>query len=457
MAAYFQDTIAAISTPLGEGGIGVVRLSGPDATRLASLIFLSNRNGGLLSHRFVFGEIIDPLSRETLDEVLVVAMLAPHSYTREDVVEIQCHGGFLMVQRILALVLASGARLAEPGEFTRRAFLNGRIDLVQAEAVIDVIRAKTEASLALAQRQREGVLSRQMFAIRDDLRHALALTEAYIDFPDEELDGASLVELFSRLDNSMSAVTSLLESFSAGRVLREGIAVSIVGRPNVGKSSLLNALLREARAIVTSVPGTTRDVIEEVLNLYGLPVRLLDTAGIRDTDDLVEREGIRRSLAKIKESDLVIFLVDGSTHFTDDDAKVLANIGQAVYLPVVTKGDLPRVIELPDTVSIPPIQISTRTGDGLEVLRRTIYDLFLSGQARDSRDLAVVSHARHRDSLARCIAALSLARQGLDSHSQLELVAADLRHSLQFLGEITGETAPDEVLDLIFNRFCIGK
>lgn len=457
MASYRQDTIAAISTPLGEGGIGIVRLSGNRAIPLLQNIFRPHRNGGLQSHRFVYGVVFDPAACEHLDEVLVVTMRAPNSYTREDVVEIQCHGGSLVVQRLLDLVVAHGARLAEPGEFTRRAFLNGRIDLVQAEAVIDVIRAKTDASLALAQRQRGGELSRALFQIRDDLRHALALSEAYIDFPDEELDGASLQELQQRVVRANSAVEALIAGFRTGKVLRDGIAVSIVGCPNVGKSSLLNALLREARAIVTSVPGTTRDVIEEVLNLDGLPVRLLDTAGIRESADIVEQEGIRRSIAKIDESDLVLFLVDGSRPFAADDEAAFTSLRHRTYLTVVTKADLPQLVELPVELNGVSVPISTHSGAGLDELRRIIREMFLSGQAQDTRDLVALSQTRQRDAMVKCAEALQRVNHGIMSQVDLELLAADLRDALQALGDVTGETTPDDVLDLIFNRFCIGK
>jgi len=458
MALYAQDTIAAISTPLGEGGIGIIRLSGPEAQTIVRQSFRGSTNGGFPSHRFLFGAIVDPATDERLDEVLVVAMHAPRSYTGEDVVEVQCHGGFLMVQRILQVVLAAGARLADPGEFTRRAFLNGRMDLVQAEAVIDVIRAKTDAALSLAQRQREGELSQMLYAIRDDLRHALALVEAFIDFPEDDLDAASVSELQVRVQGAALAVAQLVAGALAGRVLREGVAVSLVGRPNVGKSSLLNALLREKRAIVTSVPGTTRDIIEEVVNIDGLPVRLLDTAGIRETEDLVEQEGVRRALAKIPESDLVLFLVDGSSVFTAEDASILAALRDSQCLVVVTKSDLPTLLlPPPELADLPQLAVSVVKGQGLEELRRRIHDAFLSGWAEDSRERLALSHVRQRDALSRCAEALDRVASGVQHRVGLELVAVDLRDALSLLGEVTGETTPDDVLDLIFNRFCIGK
>ena len=317
---YVQDTIAAISTPCGEGGIGVIRVSGPEAGRIAADIFRKKRNGGLVSHRFYYGSIIDPAGGASLDEAMVVLMQGPRSYTREDVLEIQCHGGYLIVQRILALVLRQGARLAEPGEFTKRAFLNGRIDLVQAEAVIDVIRSKTDAALALAQHQREGLLSRRIAAVREHLVHALALIEAHIDFPEEEVGALTTAEIVRLSGLAATEIESLLGGFSEGKVLREGVSVLIAGKPNVGKSSLLNTLLREKRAIVTSVPGTTRDIIEEVVNIGGLPVRMLDTAGVRQTDDLVEQEGVQLTLERIPQADLVLFMVDVSRPFDDEDA-----------------------------------------------------------------------------------------------------------------------------------------
>ena len=455
---YVQDTIAAISTPLGEGGIGVIRVSGPEAGRIAGTIFRRKQNGGLTSHRFYYGTIIDPASGDTIDEALLVYMRAPHSYTREDVLEIQCHGGYLVVQRLLALVLGEGARPAEPGEFTKRAFLNGRIDLVQAEAVIDVIRSKTDAALALAQHQREGMLSQRIAAVRERLLHALALVEAHIDFPDDEVGSLTVAEIGRLTEEGRGEIQALLAGFSEGKVLREGVAVLIAGKPNVGKSSLLNTLLREKRAIVTSVPGTTRDIIEEVVNIGGLPVRMLDTAGVRETDDVVEREGVRRTLERIPLADLVLFMVDGARSFDDEDRMILDALGAARAILVVNKSDLPAVIELPaELAARETVAVSTLTGEGIDQVRTAIRDSFLHGRAVDGREFVALSQARHRDALVRALGFLVRFAESLGSGAELELLALELREALDAVGEVTGETTPDEVLDLIFSRFCIGK
>ena len=455
---YIRDTIAAISTPLGEGGIGVIRISGDRAQRIGTEIFTGTPDGGFLSHRFYYGSICDPAGRDALDEAMLVFMQAPRSYTCEDVVEIQCHGGYLVVQRVLDLVLRHGARLALPGEFTRRAFLNGRIDLVQAEAVIDVIRGKTEAALALAQHQRAGLLSQQIAGVREKLVHALALVEAHIDFPEEEIDAASHGEIAGMAAIARERIDGLLAGFSEGRALREGVSVVIAGKPNVGKSSLLNTLLREKRAIVTAIPGTTRDVIEEVVNIRDLPVRLLDTAGIRETADAIEREGVRLALERVTQADLVLFMLDASRPLDSDDRLIAEELAGREFLLVLNKSDRPEILELPDTLAAhQTVRISTLTGSGVETLHQAVFDYFLHGRAVDSREYVALSNARQRDALQKCGDILQRFAANLAAGYDLELLAVDLREALQAVGEVTGETTPDEVLDLIFQRFCIGK
>jgi tRNA modification GTPase len=455
---YIQDTIAAISTPAGEGGIGVIRVSGPEAQRIGTDIFRNKRNGGLESHRFYYGSIIDPDGSTAVDEAMVVLMRAPHSYTREDVMEIQCHGGCLVVQRVLSLVLGRGARLADPGEFTKRAFINGRIDLVQAEAVIDVIRSKTDAALALAQHQRDGLLSLRIGAAREELLRALALVEVHIDFPEDEVGEAAAAEIADLARSSGAEIRGLLAGFAEGKALREGVAVLIAGKPNVGKSSLLNTLLREKRAIVTSVPGTTRDIIEEVVNIGGLPVRLLDTAGVRLTDDPVEREGVNLTMERIPRADLVLFMVDGSRPFDAEDGLLLAPLATCRVIVVKSKGDLTGTSQLPEELDgRTTVTISTRTGQGIDDLRSAIHDAFLSGGAADSREYVALSQARHRDALEKARLALDRFEEILAAGAALELLAWELREALHALGQITGETTPDDVLDLIFSRFCVGK
>ena len=455
---YVRDTIAAVSTPIGEGGIGVIRVSGPDAERIASTVFRRKRDGGFLSHRFYYGNIVDPDSGVLLDEAMVVLMRSPNSYTRENLLEVQCHGGYLLVQSVLALIARLGARLAEPGEFTKRAFLNGRIDLVQAEAVIDIIRSKTDAALALSQHQREGALSLKLAAVREQISHALALVEAHIDFPEEDIDLPAMEEIRYLVEPSLGEVNALLSGFTEGRVLREGVAVLIAGKPNVGKSSLLNTLLREKRAIVTSLPGTTRDIIEEVVNMGGLPVKLLDTAGVRLSDDIVEREGVRLTLERIPLADLVLFMVDSSRPFDEDDRMILEALSSSRVIVVRNKVDLPDVLEYPDaSFSGDRISISTLTGDGIDGLRRMIRDAFLHGQAIDGREYVALSLTRHRDVLCRVKKSLDEFLSHLASGLELPLLSCELREALTSLGEVTGETTSDDVLDLIFSRFCIGK
>ena len=455
---YLEDTIAAISTPVGEGGIGIIRVSGPEAGAIARRIVQRATNGDFESHRFCYGRVIDPASGETVDEAMVVFMGAPRSFTREDVLEIQCHGGYLVTRRVLEVVLACGARLAEPGEFTRRAYLNGRIDLVQAEAVIDVIRSKTEASLSLAQHQREGQLSDRLGAVRGSLLHALALVEAFIDFPEDEIDPAAQAEIEVLSRDALMRIGELLAGFDEGRVLREGVSVLIAGKPNVGKSSLLNTLLQEKRAIVTSVPGTTRDIIEEVVNVRGLPLRMLDTAGIRATEDIVEREGVRLALEKIPQADLILFVLDGARPFDADDRMLLDSLEGKRFIAVVNKSDLPRRLELPAYLGgVESVFISTATGDGIADLREVVFQIFIHGVAIDSREYVALSQTRHRDALVKAQGCITLFLANLAAGHPLDLLAIDLKGALNAVGEVTGETTPDDVLDLIFQRFCIGK
>jgi tRNA modification GTPase len=455
---YIHDTIAAICTPLGEGGIGVIRISGDQARRIGSTIFSRKPDGGFESHRFYYGSILDPVSGDSLDEALVVFMQAPRSYTCEDVVEIQCHGGYLLVQRVLGLVLGHGARLAEPGEFTRRAFLNGRIDLVQAEAVIDIIRGKTDAALSLAQHQHAGLLSRQIAAVREGLLHALAHLEAHIDFPEEEIAPEGLASITGAAGDALLRIDEILAGYAEGRALRDGVSVLLAGKPNVGKSSLLNAMLREKRAIVNAIPGTTRDVIEEVVNIHGLPVRIMDTAGICQTDDDIESEGVQLALDKIARADLVLFMLDASRPLDSDDRRIEEELLGRDFIVVMNKSDLPRAITLPGTLlNHETVMISTLTGDGIDRLLRAVNTRFLHGRAVDSREYIALSNVRHRDALEKCAANLHSFTADAAALLDPELLAVDLRDALHALGEITGETTADDILDRIFKQFCIGK
>jgi len=455
---YLCDTIAAVSTPVGEGGIAVIRISGPDSLQILDSLFKRKKDGGLLSHRFYYGEIVSPVTAVAVDEAMCVFMRAPRSFTCEDVAEIQCHGGTLIIEQILALVLSSGARLAEPGEFTRRAFLNGRIDLLQAESVIDVIRGKTEAAVSVARQQSNGTLSAALVEIRHLIRQVLAFVEAYIDFPDEDMGDVDSSQLFNLLAAAIMRTDSLVASYDEGRVMRDGVSVLIAGKPNVGKSSLLNTLLKEKRAIVTSVPGTTRDLIEEIVNINGLPVKLLDTAGIRSTDDPVEREGVRLALERIPAADLVLYLLDSSRSFDVDDRLVADSILGSKALIVFNKSDLPAALSLPvDLYPLPSVTVSTSTGEGINELKRVISESFLHGKSIDSREYALLTRARHRDALQSVSFILNSLNSEPDKLSQGELAALDLREALDLLGQVTGETTPDDILDLIFSQFCIGK
>lgn len=454
---YFRDTIAAVSTPPGNGGIGIVRVSGDKAASIADALFKSSSDGGFLSHRFYFGLICDPLTGETLDEAMAVLMRAPRSYTREDVLELQCHGGWLVVEKVLLLTLRSGARLADPGEFTRRAFLNGRIDLVQAEAVMDIIGSNSEAALHLAQKQREGLLSRRIEDVRIRLLNALALVEAYIDFPEDSIGETDLGTICRHIELAISDIGELLSSFDEGRILRDGISVLIIGKPNVGKSSLLNRLLNENRAIVTPIPGTTRDIIEETVNFDGLAVRLLDTAGVCNTDDLVEQEGINRALEKVQSADLVLFVFDLSRPFTEEDQLILDALSGSKVIAVLNKCDLPRELSLPvDCHFEQQLPITANSGVGIEELKQAVHRCFLHSTNVDRREFLALSRVRHRDALVSADRLLMRSVANLED-SNLELLAIDLRDALDAVGAITGQTATDDVLDIIFSSFCIGK
>ncbi len=455
---YVQDTIAAISTPVGEGGIGIVRVSGANSREIAERIFEREKRGGLKSHRFYYGRLKDPCDGSLIDEAMVVLMCAPNSYTKEDVLEIQCHGGYLVVRKILELVLRQGARLAEPGEFTKRAFLNGRIDLVQAEAVIDVIRGKTEAAVALAQQQREGLLSKEINVVKEGIVHALAMIEAYLDFPEEDIEPDEHDEIHASVARAVDMVSILLQGYEEGRVLRDGVSVIIAGKPNVGKSSLLNSLLREKRAIVTSVPGTTRDVIEEIVNVRGLPIKVLDTAGIRTTEDLVEKEGVNLALEKIAQADLVLYVLDVSRPFDHEDKIILEALGGKNYIIVKNKCDLAHVLKLPMAIQqIQNVGISTLSGEGIEALEDMIFETFMHSKAVDSRNYVVLSSTRQRDALLATKEQMISFIEHSKMRASLEILSLDLRYALDSLGQVTGETTPDDILEYIFQRFCIGK
>ncbi len=451
-----DDTIAAISTPLGRGGIGIVRLSGKDAIGIADKIFRSPKNKKLKqtpSHRIIYGSIVNPKTNEVIDEVLVSVMKSPNTYTKEDIVEINCHGGHIPLKRVLEIALESGARLAEPGEFTQRAFLNGRIDIVQAEAVLDNINALTEQSQRAAMEQISGRLSKKIDELRNKLIELTAFVEAYIDFPEDDIEPLSSEDMARRALNIKEDLEKLIDSSRQGLILREGLKTAIIGRPNVGKSSLLNALLEQDRAIVTDMPGTTRDVIEEYLNINGIPVRIMDTAGIREARDIAEKEGVQRSVKAMQDADLVILVLDGSDDLYDTDKELIEKAGSKNTILVINKTDLPQKIAV--DVDMPMVKISAALGLGLDELRNKIMDMALG--SRQSLDFGMVTNVRHVRALEGTLSSVNSFMDGLKKNLSPEFLSVELKEALNSLGEITGITTPEDILNKIFSDFCIGK
>lgn len=476
MHGALDDTICAIATPPGEGGIGVVRISGIRALDFASHV-VRLRSGkplqDLRAHTMALADVcsqaaapllpVEPVSpaHSFIDEALVVVMKKPHSFTGEDVVEVQCHGGPVILDQLCRALMSVGARLAEPGEFTKRAFLNGRLDLAQAEAVLDTIRAKTTRSLTIAQSQRRGELSQEVETTRSALVVALAHVEAALDFAEEDIAFVRQDELMRLLNETCDRLQRLVQSGHEGRIWREGAAVAILGRPNVGKSSLMNALLKSDRAIVTPVPGTTRDMLEEVISISGIPVRLFDTAGIRPTDDPVEVEGIRRSQQAWEEADLALILLDGSQPLSEVDRVLLSRPEAAQALLVINKCDLPRMLpkealQRASSTNAGVIDISAKMQMGLDALREAIRNR-LTPERLESRDSVLVTNLRHAAALDRALQAVEQARHSVEGGREGELIAMDLRIAADALGEITGIITTDEILERIFSEFCIGK
>jgi tRNA modification GTPase len=469
-----DDTIAAIATPLGEGGLAVVRISGAQALAIAGKSFLpvgenSLKPSAAATHTIQYGKIIR--GGNVVDEVLLVVLRAPRTFTREDTVEISCHGGILPAKLVLDTLLENGARPAEPGEFTRRAFLNGRIDLAQAEAVADLIHSRTELALAAANEQLAGKLSQRINRLRDDLMHTLAHVEAHIDFPDEDITPDTKAQLLRRLENGVELMDELLRTANEGQILRRGIRAAIVGRPNVGKSSLLNQLLGKDRAIVSPVPGTTRDTIEETANIRGLPVVFIDTAGLREARDEIEREGIRRSRESLASAEFILHVLDASEPLTEADENYLAEFAGKKRILVRNKTDLPVKLNLPNgganvpasrnerlvrSFAPPIIDVSCLSGQGIEALKDAVKELVWSGEINAGM-LQVMINSRHQDALNRARAAARQTIDALRGDVTLELVAMDLRTAVNAVGEIVGKTATEDLLDSIFSQFCIGK
>jgi len=452
-----DDTIAAIATPLGVGGIGIIKISGDDALAIVQQIFEPDYQVKELKPRYLhFGHIVQPKTRQLIDEVLVAYMPGPHSYTCQDVVEIHAHGGFLPLQEILRLVLSLGARAAEPGEMTLRAFVNGRLDLTQAEALLDIIHAKTEAGLRIAAQQLGGSLSGQVSQVRQTLINTLAYLEATIDFVDEDIP---LEDVIPSLMEALAEIERLIETANQGLIYRQGIRAAIVGKPNVGKSSLLNALLRGERAIVTNIPGTTRDTLEETANIGGIPLILVDTAGIRtEPSDAVERIGIDRSRAALARADLALMIVDYSQGLTEADWEIERLVRQKAALLILNKTDLPQGHPIPERFlpDKPRVLMSALTGQGLNDLEKDVVTQVTGGRVVTS-DTPLVSNPRHKALLVQAAEHTRAAIEAQQAHLSPDLVSIDVREAVDALGEITGEAASEDLLNTIFGRFCIGK
>jgi tRNA modification GTPase len=454
-----DDTIAAIATSIGQSGVGIVKLSGPDASPIARQLFHSARGKtDFQPYRLHYGHIVEPDSGVMVDEALVVYMPKPHTYTRQDVIEIQAHGGIVPLRRILQLTLSLGARPAEPGEMTLRAFLNGRLDLAQAEAVLDVIEAKTEAALRVATEQLSGSLSAQVSQVRRELLDTLAFLEASIDFVEDDIPAQEVV---GPLTVSCGQLEKLLKSADYGLIYRQGVRAAIVGRPNVGKSSLLNALLRGDRAIVTHIPGTTRDTLEETANIGGIPLVLVDTAGIRsETTDEVERIGVERSRAALARADIALMVIDGSQELGSGDWEIGDLVGGKPAFLVINKNDLPSAQRREPPVDFLPktkrVRISALTGDGIEALEEAIIELVTGGSVTLA-DTPLVSNPRHKALLQCALSHTQAAIEAQETGLSPDLVSIDVRTAVDALGEITGETAAEDLLDTIFSKFCIGK
>lgn len=462
MATDF-DTIAAISTPPGEGGIGIVRVSGEDALTIIDRLYQMNEKklSRVDSHTVHYGHIVDPEKNQVIDEVMVSVLKGPKTYTREDIVEINTHGGMLVTNQVLQAVLSQGARLAQPGEFTKRAFLNGRIDLSQAEAVMDVIESKTEASKSNAFNQLSGDLSEVVENLRREILNVLAQVEVNIDYPEyDEVEEMTSSLLMNKAQELLTEITSILSTAQQGRILREGLKTTIIGRPNVGKSSLLNRLLGEDKAIVTDIEGTTRDIVEDYVNVRGVPLKLIDTAGIRETEDTVEKIGVERSRQAIEESDLILFVIDQSQALNETDHELLKLTEEEQRIIVLNKSDLEPVVSLDEIEGLvggsPVIATSMMDKSGIDDLENAIAQLFFQGETIE-KDANYISNTRHIALLNETRQSLEDVINGLNMGMPVDLVQIDMTHAWETLGEITGDTMQDELLNELFSNFCLGK
>ena len=456
------DTITSISTPMGEGAIGIVRLSGPQAIEIGDILYKGKKKlSEVETHTINYGHIIDPETDETVEEVMVSVLRAPKTFTREDIIEINCHGGILTINRILELTMTYGARMAEPGEYTKRAFLNGRIDLSQAEAVMDFIRSKTDRASKVAMNQIEGRLSDLIKKQRQSILEILAQVEVNIDYPEyDDVEDATTDFLLEQSKRIKEEINRLLETGAQGKIMREGLSTVIVGRPNVGKSSMLNNLIQDNKAIVTEVAGTTRDVLEEYVNVRGVPLRLVDTAGIRDTEDIVEKIGVERSRKALSEADLILFVLNNNEPLTEDDQTLFEVIKNEDVIVIINKTDLEQrldVSELREMIGdMPLIQTSMLKQEGIDELEIQIRDLFFGGEVQN-QDMTYVSNSRHISLLKQARQSIQDAIDAAESGIPMDMVQIDLTRTWEILGEIIGESASDELIDQLFSQFCLGK
>lgn len=456
-----EDTIAAIATAPGEGGIGVVRISGEKSRAILEQIFSREKKEyDIIPRMMHYGFVRDNFSGELIDEVMAVYFKEPYSYTAEDVVEIQCHGSMVSLRKILSLVLKNGARIAEPGEFTKRAFLNGRLDLSQAEAVIDLIRAKSDKSFDVALNQLEGNFSKEIRQIRAELMNSLVNITVNIDYPDEDIEQLTFENIVSDLTSVRVKIEKMLQTSDTGRIMSEGLKISIIGKPNVGKSSLMNALLKETRAIVTSVPGTTRDTIEEMLTIRGIPVKLTDTAGIRETEDLIEKIGIEKSKEAFNNADLIIFMADRSRALDEEDFSILNHIRDKKAVVILNKTDLPSAFDSVEIEKHLPeaciIEASVANGDGIEELENVVENMVYGGEVKQSNSM-MVTNVRHKNLLEEADSSLGDAIEMAKACQPLELLEIDASRAYECLGAIIGEAVEEDIINEVFKRFCLGK
>lgn len=454
------DTIAAIATTVGEGGVSIIRVSGDKSLKIVSSIFEGKNKRELddiKSYTMRYGHIVDK-DKNHIDEVIVSYMKGPRSFTAEDVVEINCHGGVIATNRVMQEVLKAGARMAEPGEFSKRAFLNGRIDLSQAEAIIDIINAKTELSMKSALMQSEGGISKEIEILRNDLLSTIAHIEATVDYPEDDLEEVTADMAVLKLNEVLLTINNLLDTADEGKILREGLNTVIVGKPNVGKSSLLNALTKENRAIVTDIPGTTRDVIEEYINISGVPIKIIDTAGIRETEDLVEKIGVEKSKEKINEADLIVLILDNSRAIEEEDKEIIEYIKDKKYIVLLNKIDLDGKINKDDLIGLNSdyiFNVSIKTGENIEKIKECIKELFFKGEIA-TNDI-IITNTRHKEALFRAKENIESSIDALKNTFAIDLASIDIRNAWTILGQITGNTLEENIIDKIFSEFCLGK